>query len=1090
MPHATSLVSRLASAAAFLIVAAPLSLAAPDGDPYTVSLPNGVTLRLFAVSTSPSLDRPWWKPDGSPVDAPPFDHLGYRPYPDKNKQCYELAVRVTGLPEGEELQRSVGDGEKYYVNGGSKPYAGDQRVDEVRAFIVYVEPAEAAVTLRFRAGAREWKPLVAFKEPGTYGEGPQRVKVSKSQRPAGGRPRPEDENNPRFNVTMLRSNKALRLVAVDAEGKEHANKGSWWVGREEQGVYAAFPDLPHERVKEYRLETCPYHPVEWRDVKLRPANGEAAVARAAKWRADRMRAQEAKAGPDMALRVAEAMRVLRSTRKVFEDADAWGRALRDVGEIGPPAVPALAAELNRTARPYVRSNMAIALRLVGDPRGLPALATSLASTSFAPNDYGGMRFKDEKLKGYLARAVEMDHLGASFGRPVNEITNTLVALSGGHSEGDQHRMNNDRALYQDASLKWSQWWDQNRAAVLRGLPEHRGAFDAKGEPVDLLASLDALQLKVAESPALANEKIAGEWTRLHVAALHGRLGEASLLLARGAKTDATAYGWTPLHLAAASGALDVVNRLLEKGADVRATTPEGCTPLHAALGLGVSPAYTRIVHQPEVEVVRLLLARGADAGAKNASGQTALHGAAAFNDRVLTDTLLKARADPRAADTQGRTPLHRAAECGASEPADALVLAGADVNAQDTDGYGPVQVAGYSIHYKDFNPPMVTFLLARGAKVSTAALVTLGSVDQLRVRLHEDPASASAPAPKSETDEAITPLHLAMSRGDGQVVKLLLDAGADPNVMRHGQTPLTWAAQKGRTDLARLLLAAKAEVDLGGNNQGTPLYWAAGAKSLEMVKLLVEAGAAVDPPADPNVSTPLSHALQIERSGFGGPAQTEEQAVPVVEYLIEKGADVNRRDERYGFTPIYGRGETLGALLLKHGAKLDVRKNDGETPLHYACCFSDRESAVRFLLANKVDVNARDDQQRTPLHACFRLNASPTVVELVLKAGADPNARDKDGRTPVHYAAEKGNAGVPIQVLTLILDSTGGTRADPNAQDNDGVTPLHLAGKLKRKEAIELLLSHGADPKSKDKSGNTPADWADDEATKKLLGPK
>ena len=1001
-------------------------------------------------------------------------------------------MRVSGLPDGEELHRSVGDKEQFYVNGGGKPFAGDAQVEAVRAFTVYAEPAVAAATLSFRIAANQWKTLRTFMEAGVYGEGPDRVQVIKPERP-GGASRPEDLNNPRFNVHMLNTDASLRLVAVDADGKVHSNKGSEWWGRDEHGVYAAFPDLPHERVKEYRLEACPYHAEVFPDVKLRPADADAAAARAARWRVDRLRAQEAKAGPDVALRVAAAMRALRATRKVFDDADAWGRALRDVGEIGPPAVPALAAELNRTARPYVRSNMAIALRLVGDPRGVPGLATSIASTSFAPNDYGGLRFKDEKLKGYLARAVEMDHNGANFGRPVNEITNSLVALSGGHSEGDQHRMKNDLALYQDASLKWSQWWEQNRAAVLRGLPEQRGAFDAGGAPVDLVASLDGLEQKLTQTPALANEKVAGEWTRLHVAALYGRLGEASLLLARGAGTDAAAYGWTPLHLAAASGALDVVNQLLEKGADVKATTPDGCTPLHAAVGMGLSPAYTRIVYQPEVEVVRLLLAKGADANAKDASGQTALHGAAAFNDRVLTEVLLKSKADPSVADAQGRTALHRAAECGASDVADALIVAGADVNATDKDGYGPIQVAGYSIHSKDFNPPMVPFLLARGAKVSTAALVTLGSLEQLRARLQEDPASARAEAPKTETDETVTPLHLAMRRPDAlQVVKLLLEAGANPNVMRYGQTPLTWAAQQGRPDIARLLLAAKAQVDLCSNGQGTPLYWAAGAKNLEMMKLLVEAGATVDPPYDPNVGTPLIHALQLDRNFGRGPAQTEEQAVPIVEYLIGKGADVNRRDEQYGFTPIFGKGEVLGGLLLKHGAKLDVRKNDGETPLHYACCFNEKEyeSAVRFLLANKADVNARDDQRRTPLHACFRLNASPTIVGMVLKAGADPNAKDQDGRTPVHYAAEKGNAGVPIRVLTEILDSAAGTKADPNARDNDGATPLHLAAKLKHKEAIELLLSHGADPKAKDKSGKTSADWAEDEETKKLLATK
>jgi ankyrin repeat protein len=1094
VPHASSAVSRLCLAAGLLLLAGLSAGAAADkpaaNDPYTVSLPNGVTLQLFAVSASPSLDRPWWKPDGSAIDAPPYDHLGYRPYADQGKQCYELAVRVTGLPEEEELHRSVGDKEQYYVNGGGKPFAGDAQVEAVRAFTVYAEPAVAAATLSFRVAANQWKTLRTFKEAGVYGEGPDRVQVIKPERP-GGASRPEDLNNPRFNVHMLNTDASLRLVAVDADGKAYPNKGSEWWGRDEHGVYAAFPDLPHERVKEYRLEACPYHPVVFADVKLKPADADAAAARAAKWRVDRLRAQEAKAGPDVALRVAGAMRALRSSRKAFDDADAWGRALRDVGEIGPPAVPALAAELNRSARPYVRSNMAIALRLVGDPRGVPGLATSLASTSFAPNDYGGLRFKDEKLKGYLARAVEMDRNGASFGRPVNEITNSLVALSGGHSEGDQHRMKNDLVLYQDASLKWSQWWEQNRAAALRGLPEQRGAFDAGGAPVDLLASLDGLEQKLKQAPALANETVAGEWTRLHVAALYGRLGEASLLLARGARTDAAAYGWTPLHLAAASGAPDVVNRLLEKGADVKATTPDGCTPLHAAVGMGLSPAYTRIVYQPEVEVVRLLLAKGADANAKDASGQTPMHGAAAFNDRGLTEVLLKSKADPRVADAQGRTPLHRAAECGASDVADALIAAGADVNAADKDGYGPIQVAGYSIHYKDFNPPMVPFLLARGAKVSTAALITLGTFEQIEARLKEDPTSASRPAPKTESDEAVTPLHLALSRKDMKIVRLLLDAGADPNAMNTGQTPLTWAAQQGNVELTRQLIAAKAKVDEAGKGQPTPLSWAALNKHAEVVRLLVEAGADVNSDGGGYlVWTPLNCALQVERGRGRGPDQTEEQAYQVAEYLLSKGANPNRQVENDGYTPIFGRGEKLGALLLKYGAKLDVRTKTGETPLHYACYFDDKQSAIRFLLAHKADVNARDEQRRTPLHACFRLNASPTIVELILKAGADPNEKDKDGRTPVHYAAEKGNAGVPVQVLAEILDSAAGTKADPNARDNDGATPLHLAAKLKHKEAIELLLSHGADPKAKDKSGKTPADWAEDEETKTLLGVK
>ena len=594
MPHAATSRPRLSLPVILLLLLLlqTQSVAAAD-DPYTVSLPNGVTLQLIAVSTSPSFDRPWWKPDGSPVDAPPYEHMGSRPHSDPSQRCYELAVRVTGLPPGEQLQRSVGGGAKYYVNGGARPFVGDRQLDDVLAFFVHISPAETSVTLEMGVGANEWRPVVSFPGPGTYGEGPNRVRVLKPE-DGGRRPRAEGAEAPRFFVRMLKTDKSLRLLAVDLDGKTHACTGGQSWGGEDQGVDAIFPGLPPERVKEYRLEACPYHPVVFRDVKLRPSDAEGAAALASKWRARRIMDRESKAGADVAKRLAGPMRVLRSSRTAFEDADAWGRALRDVAEIGPPAAPALLAELNRTARPYVRSNMAIALRLIGDPRAIPGLATALASNPFAPNDYGGLPFKDEKLKQYLARCVSMDHGGASLGRPVNEVTETLVALAMGHSEGDQHRMKNDRALYQEASLRWSLWWDQNRAALLRGLPEQRGAYSAAGEPVDLLASLDGLEQRLAKGPALAAEKVAGEWTRLHAAALFGRLAEASLLTANGAKPDAAAYGWTPLHLAAASGSPDVVNRLLEKGGDVNATTPDGCTALHAALGLGLSPAYTRI----------------------------------------------------------------------------------------------------------------------------------------------------------------------------------------------------------------------------------------------------------------------------------------------------------------------------------------------------------------------------------------------------------------------------------------------------------------------------------------------------------------
>src|SRR2546423_2175948 len=109
-----------------------------------------------------------------------------------------------------------------------------------------------------------------------------------------------------------------------------------------------------------------------------------------RWRAERLRKMEDRAAADPASgrRVAEAMRVLRSSGSVFKDTDAWAGAVRDLSEVGPPVVPLVVSEMNWTARPYVRSNMAIVLRSIGDPRAVPGLANALPTTPFAPNDYG------------------------------------------------------------------------------------------------------------------------------------------------------------------------------------------------------------------------------------------------------------------------------------------------------------------------------------------------------------------------------------------------------------------------------------------------------------------------------------------------------------------------------------------------------------------------------------------------------------------------------------------------------------------------------------------------------------------------------
>ena len=78
---------------------------------------------------------------------------------------------------------------------------------------------------------------------------------------------------------------------------------------------------------------------------------------------------------------------------------------------------------------------------------------------------------------------------------------------------------------------------------------------------------------------------------------------------------------------------------------------------------------------------------------------------------------------------------------------------------------------------------------------------------------------------------------------DSEAVRLLLEAGADPNeIVGSGLTPLIGAAQAGNVDTIKLLLAHGARIDGEGRAHHTPLYYALRRKRPEVIALLRQAG--------------------------------------------------------------------------------------------------------------------------------------------------------------------------------------------------------------------------------------------------------
>ncbi len=342
------------------------------------------------------------------------------------------------------------------------------------------------------------------------------------------------------------------------------------------------------------------------------------------------------------------------------------------------------------------------------------------------------------------------------------------------------------------------------------------------------------------------------------------------------------------------------------------------------------------------------------------------------------------------------------------------------------------------------------------------------------------------------------PLHMATVGGQTKVAKILLAAGADVNAKnKHGQTPLHEAAGYGRAEIVKLLLKAGAKVNAKNRWGETPLHDAAALRdNAETAKILLEAGAEVNAKNNGG-RTPLHLAAQ---SG-----QTE-----VVKILLVTGADINAKDKA-GDTPLHeaarhGHPEVV-KILLAAGAKVNAKDEDGATPLHRAASRGHIEVA-RLLIKAGAKVNAKHKDGKTPLdrtidrgvfidqkkldecvellrkhgaktgaeidwplHVAAREGDTKTVKALI-KTGAKLNAKDSDGYTPLHCAAYYGET----KVAKMLTDAA----AEVNVKSGFAMTPLHVAAGRGHPKAAKVLIDAGADVNAKDKDGRTPLDKTKD----------
>ena len=184
----------------------------------------------------------------------------------------------------------------------------------------------------------------------------------------------------------------------------------------------------------------------------------------------------------------------------------------------------------------------------------------------------------------------------------------------------------------------------------------------------------------------------------------------------------------------------------------------------------------------------------------------------------------------------------------------------------------------------------------------------------------------------------------------------------------------------------------------------------------------------------------------------------------IVQFLIiEHSQDVNSRGFRDNSTPLHlassaGHVE-LARILLKFGADVMAKDEQGRSPLHYASSKGHAEVAG-MLLGGGADVTTKDEEGNSPLHLAST-EGHVKVIQVLLDGAADARAQDQQGQSSLHSASSEGHVKL-----------TRG--ANPNAENEDKETPLFLASSSGKLEAARLLLERNANPNHQDWQLGTP----------------
>ncbi|KAK3364612.1 ankyrin repeat-containing domain protein [Lasiosphaeria hispida] len=643
---------------------------------------------------------------------------------------------------------------------------------------------------------------------------------------------------------------------------------------------------------------------------------------------------------------------------------------------------------------------------------------------------------------------------------------------------------------------------EDQVEVMHLLIESRADINALTEEFGTALSL-ALTMRQTKAAELlldygADATLAGPDSEppLAVAALQGYETLVDKLLQLGASANLTSkeYG-SALAAAASAGNLTIVNKLLALDTDwasrqralEEASSAGFANVVHALLGssagLHCDKAFVSAAFYGHLAVAQSLWAYHQHYNVITPDAlNTALYQATDAQQDAVVTFLLQSGANPNALGEEYGNALTASAFDGTTAILRTLIQWGAIVDAPE--GY-PLQTAAFNGHTEivqilldhGANPNAYSTKINPGTALQAACVV--GNTDIARILI------AKGAHPDYGAGDFSNPLTGATSNGHGEIVELLLQARANPNVfggqdgstplvnaclslqakyidllVRYGavvdqkdpdeDTPLIVSALVGDSECVKVLLNYRADINLGGKHHGSALHAAASRGHVETCKLLLENGAAVNKRGGPYDSV-------LQAAAASGSSE----CVKLI--LANKKVDINAQGGQY-FTALHAAAvqEDDGSLrqLLTRGAKVNVippksgPQSTRGTPLH-AAAFAGCNRNARLLLEAGADPNLLAGKHGTVLQVAA-LKCDGALCALLIADGAkvDGKPSGKYGSALTAAVAREDDMyhQYRLEVVSLLLTQEGFPGTAFKAA-------LEMALKLGRKEDFKLILA-------------------------------